>query len=211
LGGANLRSGGPLTAGRRESCHGPAVRDPPFVIRTPQGWLPDRWAAEDASCHGPAVRDPPRKVRACDGRGRRVSFRHDKARRAPSRCRHRSPVAPIGAGRGRTRRPFLAGLRRHLHRREKPGNLRLPIRSRDRRRRPTGLAAATENPSFLAVHPNGRFLYAVNETGNFQGKPAGSVTAFALERATGRLRPLNQTSTLGGGPCHLTVDRAGSP
>jgi 6-phosphogluconolactonase len=74
---------------------------------------------------------------------------------------------------------------------------------------PLGLAAATDNPSFLAVHPNGRFLYAVNETGNFQGKPAGSVTAFAIERATGRLRQLNQTSTLGGGPCHLIVDRAG--
>ena len=74
---------------------------------------------------------------------------------------------------------------------------------------PLGLAAATENPSFLAIHPNGRFLYAVNEIGNFQGKPTGSVTAFGIDRATGRLRQLNQASTLGGGPCHLTVDRAG--
>ena len=74
---------------------------------------------------------------------------------------------------------------------------------------PLGLAAATENPTFLALHPNGRFLYAVNETGNFQGKPAGSVTALAIDRATGRLRQLNQASTLGGGPCHLIVDRAG--
>ena len=51
-----------------------------------------------------------------------------------------------------------------------------------------GLAAETENPSFVAVHPNQRFLYAVNE------KAAGSVSAFSIDRATGTLTLLNRVS-----------------
>lgn len=71
------------------------------------------------------------------------------------------------------------------------------------------LAAETEHPSFLALHPSGRFLYAVNEIGNFQGKDSGSVTAFAVERETGALREIDRKPTGGSAPCHLTVDRAG--
>jgi len=65
------------------------------------------------------------------------------------------------------------------------------------------LAAETENPSFLAVHPNGRYLYAVNEVDH------GSVTAFALDTRTGALTLLNHQSSRGAAPCHLSVDRAG--
>jgi 6-phosphogluconolactonase len=72
-----------------------------------------------------------------------------------------------------------------------------------------GLAAETENPSFLAVHPNQRFLYAVNEVSRFEGKDAGSVSAFAIDRATGTLTLLNRVSSRGGGPCHLSLDRSG--
>ena len=71
------------------------------------------------------------------------------------------------------------------------------------------LAAEIRSPSFLALHPNGRFLYAVNEISNFQGKPGGAVTAFAIEADSGRLRQLNQASTLAEGPCHLVVDPTG--
>ncbi|HVR72336.1 MAG TPA: lactonase family protein [Vicinamibacteria bacterium] len=70
------------------------------------------------------------------------------------------------------------------------------------------LAAESVNPSFLAVHPTGRFLYAVNEVGDFEGAPAGAASAFAIE-PTGKLRPLNQASTRGPGPCYASVDRAG--
>jgi 6-phosphogluconolactonase len=72
-----------------------------------------------------------------------------------------------------------------------------------------GLAVETENPSFLAVHPNGRFLYTVNEVSRYEGRDAGSVTAFAIDRATGTLAPLNHVSSRGGGPCHLSIDRSG--
>ena len=72
-----------------------------------------------------------------------------------------------------------------------------------------GVAAETKNPSFLALHPNRRFLYAVGEIGDFAGKRTGAVSAFQIEPATGRLQLLNQQSSEGGGPCHLVVDPTG--
>ena len=74
---------------------------------------------------------------------------------------------------------------------------------------PIGLAAETENPSFLVVHQNGRFLYAVNEIGKYQGKDTGSVTAFAIDRAAGKLTELNKVATKGTIPCHLKIDNTG--
>ncbi len=67
----------------------------------------------------------------------------------------------------------------------------------------TNLAGATTDPSFLALHPNGNFLYAVNESG-------GAVVGFSVNRATGGLTKLNQQSSNGGAPCHVVVDNAGS-
>lgn len=72
---------------------------------------------------------------------------------------------------------------------------------------PLGLEAETVDPSFLAADPSGRFLYAVNEIGQYQGKKAGSVSAFTMDRSTGKLTPLNVVSTKGDGPCHLSVDK----
>ncbi len=74
---------------------------------------------------------------------------------------------------------------------------------------PLGLVAETPSPSFLAVHPNEGFLYAVNETSSYQGASSGSVSAFAIDRATGKLTPLNTVSSRGPGPCHLAVDKQG--
>ena len=71
------------------------------------------------------------------------------------------------------------------------------------------LAAETESPSFLALHPTRPLLYAVNEVDNFEGQKAGSVSAFAMDPATGDLRALGRASSGGGGPCHLAVDRGG--
>lgn len=72
------------------------------------------------------------------------------------------------------------------------------------------LAAETESPSFLAVHPTRPFLYAVNEVSNFEGRPAGSVSAFAVDPTTGDLRSLGRASSRGADPCHLVVDPSGS-
>jgi len=63
------------------------------------------------------------------------------------------------------------------------------------------------NPSFLAIDRSKRYLYAVNEVSEFLGKASGGVSAFAIDRASGNLRLLNQQATQGADPCHLTVDR----
>ncbi len=67
------------------------------------------------------------------------------------------------------------------------------------------LAAETLNPSFLAVSPDRKFLYAVNEGG--QG--GNTVSAFAVDAASGKLKALNAVSSAGDGPCHLAVDATG--
>jgi 6-phosphogluconolactonase len=72
-----------------------------------------------------------------------------------------------------------------------------------------GLAAETINPSFLAVHPNHRFLYAVNEVGNYKGQKSGGVSAFAIDQATGKLTLLNEVASKGADPCYITVDKSG--
>jgi len=71
-----------------------------------------------------------------------------------------------------------------------------------------GLAAGTDNPSFLAVDPNGRFLYAVNEVDTFRKEPTGAVSVFAIDRESGKLKLLQQVSSLGGGPAHVSLDRS---
>jgi 6-phosphogluconolactonase len=72
-----------------------------------------------------------------------------------------------------------------------------------------GLAAESVSPSFLAAGTGGRFLYAVNETDSYRGQPTGSVSAFAVDSATGKLSPLNQVSARGAGTTHITLDRSG--
>jgi 6-phosphogluconolactonase len=75
---------------------------------------------------------------------------------------------------------------------------------------PVGLVAESANPSFLAAHPNGHFLYAVNEISHFQRMAStGSVSAYAIDSATGKLKLLNQQASLGDGPCHLVLDHDG--
>ncbi|GAC1515658.1 MAG: lactonase family protein [Gemmatimonadaceae bacterium] len=70
------------------------------------------------------------------------------------------------------------------------------------------LAAEAVNPSFLAVHPNRRILYAVSERSG-GADPRGAVSAFAIDARTGLLTLLNTVGSQGAGPTHLVVDRAG--
>ena len=72
-----------------------------------------------------------------------------------------------------------------------------------------GLVAETVNPSFLAVDPSRRFLYAVNEISNYAGGKGGGVSAFAIDRATGKLTFLNEVSSRGREPCHVSLDKTG--
>lgn len=74
---------------------------------------------------------------------------------------------------------------------------------------PKGMAGESDNPSFLALQPTGMYLYAVNEVGTFEGKKTGSVSAFAVDRSSGKLTLLNRQPSAGAGPCHIVVDSTG--
>jgi len=69
---------------------------------------------------------------------------------------------------------------------------------------PKGLAAETRDPSWVAVHPSGKFLYAANEAGK-----ASAVSAFAIDKKNGKLTLLNQLPSLGEDPCYLSFDKTG--
>src|SRR5206468_9919882 len=60
-------------------------------------------------------------------------------------------------------------------------------------------SASTTNPSYLAVSPDKKFVYAVNET-NAPGGNGGAIRAFAFDRQTGHLRLLNQVPSYGNDP-----------
>jgi 6-phosphogluconolactonase len=72
-----------------------------------------------------------------------------------------------------------------------------------------GSVDAGENPSFLAIHPSGRLLYAVNEVEKYDGRATGAVSAFAIARDTGALTRIGQQPSEGGAPCFVSVDRSG--
>ena len=67
-----------------------------------------------------------------------------------------------------------------------------------------GVAAETANPSWLVVHPNGQFLYAVNESGK-----ESKISAFRIDSTTGKLSLLNQMSAMGKDPYYISLDRTG--
>lgn len=69
---------------------------------------------------------------------------------------------------------------------------------------PKGVAAETPDPSWVAIHPNGKFVYAANESGK-----QSSITAFSLDPSTAKLTQLNQLPAEGEDPCYLSFDKAG--
>ncbi len=74
---------------------------------------------------------------------------------------------------------------------------------------PLGLAAETANPSFLAIDPSGRFLYAVNEVQNYKGASSGAVSSFGIDQQNAKLSSLNEVPSRGADPCYITFDKTG--
>lgn len=66
----------------------------------------------------------------------------------------------------------------------------------------------TSNPSFVAVSPNGQFVYSVQEDAAANGK-GGSITAFSFNKISGVLTYINQQPTGGDHPCYVAVDKTG--
>jgi 6-phosphogluconolactonase len=74
---------------------------------------------------------------------------------------------------------------------------------------PRGLAGEGVNPSFLAIAPDHRHLYAVSEIGDYRGKKTGGVKAYAIDQQSGKLTPLNEKPSGGENPCYIVTDRGG--
>ena len=66
------------------------------------------------------------------------------------------------------------------------------------------VAAETRDPSWVVVHSSGKYLYSVNEMGE-----ASTVSAFAIQRKSGKLTLLDQVPALGEDPCYLSFDKTG--
>jgi 6-phosphogluconolactonase len=71
------------------------------------------------------------------------------------------------------------------------------------------VAATTQDPSFLTIAPNEKYLYAVNELGEFDGKKSGAVTSYSLDPKLGKLSQLNQVPSGGADPCYVSFDGTG--
>ncbi len=67
---------------------------------------------------------------------------------------------------------------------------------------PKGVAAETPDPSWVAVHPSGKYLYAANEAGK-----SSAVSAFAIDAKSGKLTLLNQLPALAEDPCYISFDK----
>jgi 6-phosphogluconolactonase len=70
------------------------------------------------------------------------------------------------------------------------------------------LVARTPSPSWITIHPSKKYLYAVNEIADFKGS-SGSVSAFAIDEASGDLRALNTVTSEGAGPAYISLHAAG--
>jgi 6-phosphogluconolactonase len=65
------------------------------------------------------------------------------------------------------------------------------------------------NPSYLAIHPGQKFLYAVNEVQNFGGQESGGVSALSIDPSSGELNLLNAYSSQGKDPCYISIEQTG--
>lgn len=70
-------------------------------------------------------------------------------------------------------------------------------------------AVPADNPSFLALHPQQPYLYAVNSVNDFEGRSSGAVSAYTIDPASGNLAFLNRVPSNGKRPIHLSVDPSG--
>lgn len=128
-----------------------------------------------------------------------------RANRADEPCADVHKTQQIGA-----RERLYVGTHRRAHHGD-PADIAFGIyafeKQQDNRFTNIGMAA-TAQPGWLAAHPNGRFLYAVNEVRQLEGVEGGGVSAFEIDATTGALRLLNTRPTPAM-PCHCTVDATG--
>jgi 6-phosphogluconolactonase len=74
---------------------------------------------------------------------------------------------------------------------------------------PSGVHEQGTSPSCLALNAAGTCLYSANETDRMGPDESGSISAFTINRADGRLQLLNTVSSGGAGPAHLSIHPSG--
>lgn len=114
-----------------------------------------------------------------------------------------------GAGRGQHPREQLAYIGTYTTDGRSEGIYMLRVHPQTGALRVEGVAARSANPSYVALHPNGRTAYAVNEVSEFEGQESGGVSAFRVDRQAGRLTLINQQASQGKAPCYVSLDRSG--
>jgi 6-phosphogluconolactonase len=76
---------------------------------------------------------------------------------------------------------------------------------------PSGLKLVAKDlsPSWVALSKDNKFLYAVNEINTYGADKSGSITAYAVDAASGALKKLNTVDSGGPIPCYVSIDPSG--
>ena len=109
-----------------------------------------------------------------------------------------------GAQKPTTNRTYLAFVGTYTTKTNSKGIYAFEFDTQSGKLTPRGVAAETRDPSWVVIHPSGKFVYAANEAGK-----QSAVTAFAVDPRTAKLTQLNQLPALGQDPCHLSIDKSG--
>jgi len=72
---------------------------------------------------------------------------------------------------------------------------------------PDGVAAKLENPIWITLSPDRKYLFAASEVDSFNGRPTGEVASFRV--AGGELEQISAQNSAGIGTCHVALDRTG--
>src|SRR6266849_6381906 len=113
-------------------------------------------------------------------------------------------VAGASADKPATNRRYLVFVGTYTDKTESKGIYAYEFDADTGKLTPKGVAAETPDPSWVAVHPSGKYLYAANEAGK-----SSAVSAFAIDKKSGKLALLNQMPALGEDPCYLSFDKTG--
>ncbi|HEV1994500.1 MAG TPA: lactonase family protein [Candidatus Acidoferrum sp.] len=113
-------------------------------------------------------------------------------------------VAGESADKPAANRKYLVFVGTYTHKTESKGIYGYEFDADTGKLTPKGVAVETLDPSWIAVHPSGKFVYAANEAGK-----ASTVSAFVVDGKSGKLTLLNQKPALGEDPCYLSFDKTG--
>src|SRR5579863_10457135 len=118
-----------------------------------------------------------------------------------------APLALLSAGpkaKSRTAKTYRAYVGNYTSKTSSKGIYEFTFDSATGKMSALELAGETKDPSWVIVHPTGKYLYAANERGK-----ESTISAFAIEAKSGKLTLLNTMPALGEDPCHLAIDRTG--